>query len=166
VNQRSVRCEVDGKFEQERFIVLHPIEVPTQTERIERRVKNIIAATQVDRKRRAQVALCAHCPADHALMVAVGLDIEGRFDARPLAAKLWIGADGEFVLRILGLRFDKIFVGAFLNVEFVAGHSRTDGFVRWLRKQVNEQPVPHVQAFSLFQSSEAIRQHILNIKRP
>ena len=92
VDHRPVGRDVDGEFEQERFIVLHSIEVPAQAERIERRVKNIIAAAQVDRKRRAQVALGAHGPADHAFMVAVGLDIEGGFDARPLAAKFWIGA--------------------------------------------------------------------------
>jgi hypothetical protein len=34
---------------------------------------------------------------------------------------LGIGVDGEFVLGILGLRFDQVFVGAFLNVEFVVG---------------------------------------------
>jgi hypothetical protein len=85
-------------------------------------------------------------------MVAVGLDIEGGFDARPLAAKFWIGADGEFVLRILGLRFDQVFVGAFLNVEFVVGHGSADGFVRRFRQQVDEKTVPGVQAFSLFQS--------------
>ena len=99
-------------------------------------------------------------------MVAIGLDIEGGFDARPLAAKLWTGVDGEFVLGILGLRFDKVFIGAFLNVKFVVGHRRADGFVRWFRQQVNEKTVPGVQAFSLFQSSQAILQHILDIKRP
>jgi hypothetical protein len=62
----------------------------------------------------------------------------------------WIGFDGEFVLRILGLRFDQVFVGAFLNVEFVVGHGGADGFVRRFRQQVNEKTVPGVQAFSLF----------------
>src|ERR1019366_479734 len=107
-------------------------------------------------KRRAEVALGAHCPADDALIVAVGLDIESGFEARPLAAKLWIGVDREFVLSIFGLRFDKIFIGAFLNMEFVAGHSSANGFVRRFRQQVNEKTVPGVQAFSLFQSSQAI----------
>jgi hypothetical protein len=65
-------------------------------------------------------------------MVGVGLDIEGRFEPRPLVAKFWIGADGEFVLRIFRLRFDKVFVGAFLNVEFVVGHGSANGFVRWV----------------------------------
>ncbi len=65
-------------------------------------------------------------------MVGVGLDIEGRFEPSPLAAKLRIGADGEFVLRIFRLRFDKVFVGAFLNVEFVVGHGSANGFVRWV----------------------------------
>jgi hypothetical protein len=44
-------------------------------------------------------------------VVAVILDIEGFLDARPLPAKFWFVADGNFVLRILGLRLDEIFVG-------------------------------------------------------
>jgi hypothetical protein len=51
-------------------------------------------------------------------------------------------------------------------VEFVAGHSRADSFVRRFRQQFDEKTMPHVQAFSLFQSRKAIRQHILDIKRP
>ena len=39
-------------------------------------------------------------------MVAVGLNVEGRFDARQLAAKFRICFDGQFVLGIFGLRFD------------------------------------------------------------
>ena len=99
-------------------------------------------------------------------MVAVGLDVEGGFDALPLSAKFWIGVDGEFVLGIFGLSLDNVFVGAFLNVAFVIGHSSADGFVRWLRQQFDEKTVTLVQAFSLFQSSHAILQHILDIKRP
>ena len=79
-----------------------------------------------------------------ALMVAVVLDVEGCFDARPLAAKFWIGADGEFVLRIFRLGFDKVFVGAFLNVEFVVGHGSANGFIWWVRQQVDEKTVPGV----------------------
>jgi hypothetical protein len=82
-------------------------------------------------------------------MVAVGLNVEGGFDARPLAAKLGVGADGEFVLGIFGLRFDNVLVGAFLNVEFMVGHCSADGFVRWFRQQLDEKPVLGVQAFSL-----------------
>ena len=166
VDHRPVGRDVDSEFEQERVIVLHPIEVPAQAERVERSLKNIFAATHVDGKRRTQVALDAHCSPNHALMVAVGLDIESTLDARPLAAKLWGGADGKFVLRILGLSFDKVFVGAFLNVEFVVGHGSADRFVRWFGQQLDEQSEPGVQAFSLFQRSKAIRQHILDIKRP
>ena len=99
-------------------------------------------------------------------MVAIGLDIEGGFDARPLAAKLWIGLDGELVLRVFGLRFDKVFVAAGLNVQFVIGHGSANGFVRWCRQQVDEKPKPGVQGFSLFQRSKAILQHILDIERP
>lgn len=77
-------------------------------------------------------------------MVAVGLDIECGFDARPLAAKLWRGADGQFGLRIFGLRFDKVFVGALLNVVFVVSHGSADGFSRWFRQQLDEQPVPGI----------------------
>ena len=62
-------------------------------------------------------------------MVGVGLDIEGGFDARPLAAKFWIGFDGEFVLRIFGLSFDQVFVGTLLNVMFVARNSIANGLV-------------------------------------
>ncbi len=63
-------------------------------------------------------------------MVAVFLDIKGRLDARPLLTKLWLVADGNFILRILGLRFDQIFVGAFLNMKFVVGHRNADGVIR------------------------------------
>jgi hypothetical protein len=41
VDHRPVGRDVDGEFEQERFVVLHAIEVPAQAERIERGVKNI-----------------------------------------------------------------------------------------------------------------------------
>ena len=58
--------------------------------------------------------------------------------------------DGEFVLGILGLRFDQVFVGAFLNVVFVAGHGSADGFVRRFRQQVDEKAVPGVQALFPF----------------
>ncbi|MCX6907856.1 MAG: hypothetical protein NTY01_07425, partial [Verrucomicrobia bacterium] len=109
---------------------------------------------------------CAHGATDHALMVAVGLDIECSFDACPLAAKFWIGADGKFVLGILGLRSDKVLVGALLNMEFMVGHGSADVFVRRFRQQVYEKTLPGVQAFSLFQNSKAILQHILDIKRP
>jgi len=144
VNHRPIRGNVYSEFQQERVVVLHAIEVPAQAERIESGAKNIFPAAEVYRKRWAQVAFGAHCPADHALMVAVGLDIEGRFDARPLAAKFWIGADREFVLRIFRLRFDQIFVGAFLNVEFVVGQGSANGFVWWVRQQVDEKTVPGV----------------------
>ena len=99
-------------------------------------------------------------------MVAVGLDIEGGLDARPLAAKLRVGFDGEFVLCIFGLRFDQIFVGAFLNLELVVGHRSADDIIWRFGQQVNEQPVPGIQAFSLFQSRQTILQHVLDIKRP
>ena len=166
VDHCPVGRDVHSEFEQERVIVLHAIEVPAQAERIECSAENIVTAAHVYRKRRAEVALGAHGSADDTLVVAVGLDIEGGFEARPLAAKLWIGVDGEFVLRIFGLGFDKVFVSAFLDVEFVAGHSSADGFVRWFRQQLDEETVPGVQASSLFQSSQAILQHILDIKRP
>jgi len=83
-----------------------------------------------------------------------------------LATKFWIRADGEFVLRIFGLRFDNVFVYAFLNAEFVVGHNPTDRFVRRFRQQVREEEVPGVQALSLIQGGKAIRQQILDIKRP
>jgi hypothetical protein len=89
-----------------------------------------------------------------------------RFEARPLLAKLWIVAYGNFILRILGLRFDQVFVGAFLNMEFVVGHRRADGIIGWFGQQVYEQPVPGVQVFPLFQNRQAIFQHILDIERP
>ena len=57
----------------------------------------------------------------------VGLNIERNLDARPLAAKVWIGANGKFVLRVLGLCFDEVFVDAFLNIFFVVGNGGTDG---------------------------------------
>src|SRR5665213_457581 len=142
VNHRPIRGNVYGEFEQERVIVLHAIEVPAQAERIKRGAKNIFSAAQVYRKRWAQIALRAHCPTDHSLMVAVDLDIEDSFDARPLTAKFWIGADGEFVLRIFRLCFDQVFVDAFLNVVFMAGHSIADGVVRWVRQKVDEKTVP------------------------
>ena len=47
VDHRAIGRDVDREFEQERFIVLHSIEVPAQAERIERGVKNILAAPQV-----------------------------------------------------------------------------------------------------------------------
>jgi hypothetical protein len=49
-------------------------------------VKNIVSATHVYGKGGPQIALGAHRSADDALIVAVGLDVEGGFDARPLAA--------------------------------------------------------------------------------
>jgi hypothetical protein len=63
-----------------------------------------------------------HGAADYTFVVAVVLDIECRLDARPLPAKLRVVANGNFILRILGLRFDQIFVGAFLNMKFVVGY--------------------------------------------
>ena len=127
MNHRPIRREIDGEFEQERFVVLHSVEIPAQTERIERRMKNIIAVAQVDRKRRAQVALGAHRPANYALVVAEGFDIEFNFDVRPLLTKFGIGADGNFVLGILGLCLHQIFVGAGLDMEFVVRHLRPEG---------------------------------------
>jgi hypothetical protein len=70
-----------------------------------------------------------------------------------LAAKFWIGDDCEFVLRVLGLRLDRVFIGSLLNVEFVVGHSIADGFVGRFRQQFDEETVAGVQAFSIFQSS-------------
>ena len=79
---------------------------------------------------------------------------------------MWFAADGEFVLGVFGLRLDQVFVGAFLNVEFVVGYRGADGVVRRLRQQVNEETVAGVEALSLFQDGKAVLQHILNIKGP
>ena len=99
-------------------------------------------------------------------MVTVGLDIECSFDAFPLAAKFWIVADGKFVLGIFGLRFDKVFVDALLNVVFVVGHSIADVVAWRFRQQINEKTAPGIQAFPLVQNNETIFQHILDVKRP
>jgi len=47
VNHRAVGRDVDGKFQQEWVVVLHPVEIPAQAERIERGTKNIIPTAQV-----------------------------------------------------------------------------------------------------------------------
>ena len=79
---------------------------------------------------------------------------------------MWIVAYGNFILSILGLRFDQIFVGAFLNMEFVVGHRHADGIIGRFGQQVYEQPVSGVQVFPFFQNRQAIFQHILDIERP
>jgi len=166
VDHRAVGRDVDGEFEQQRVVVLHTIEVPAQAERIERGVKNIFLPAHIDRKGRAEVALCGHSPTDDTLMVALRLNVEGRFNAPPLAAKFRIGFDGQFVLCIFGLRFDQVFVSAGLNMEFVGGDSGANGFVRRLRQKFDKEAVAGVEALSIFQSSKAVRQHVVNIEGP
>jgi len=53
------------------------------------------------------------------------------------------------------LRFDQIFVGAFLNLELVVGHRSADDIIWRFGQQVNEQPVPE---FRRFPFSRAVRQ--------
>jgi hypothetical protein len=50
VNHRAVGREIHGEFEQERFVVLHPVEIPPQTKRIERRMKGIFRPAKVHGK--------------------------------------------------------------------------------------------------------------------
>lgn len=166
VNHRAVGREIDREFEQERFVVLHPLEIPSQAECIERRVKDCVRSLHIHRKGWTQIALGGHGAANHAFAILIVFNLESIFYARPLTAQFGIRFDGEFVLGILALRFDEIFVGAFLDVEFVVGHRRADGFVRRFRQQFNEQPVMCVQTFPFFQNGQAILQHILKVKRP
>jgi len=166
VDHRAVRREVDRELEQKRFVILHPVEVPAKTERIEGCLEQFVATPQVHGKRRTQVALCAHCSTDDAFVVAVGLDIECRFDALPLAAKFWVGSDDEFGLAILGLCYEKVLVNAFVDMMFVFGHDSANGLAGRLRQEVYEEAQMGIQAFPFFQGSATVVEDVLDIEWP
>ena len=46
-NHCPVGRDVDGELEQQGLVVLHPIEIPPQTEGVERRTENVVSAAQV-----------------------------------------------------------------------------------------------------------------------
>lgn len=133
VDHGAVRRDIDGEFERQRLVVLHSIEIPVLTKRIKRGLKNLIFPPQVDGECRSQVTFNAHAAANHSFVVAVGRNIENLFNLRPLAAEFRMGADSEFILRVLGLSFYEARVIANLNLEFVFGHRGADGFI-WRRR--------------------------------
>lgn len=165
-NHGAVRRDVDCELEQQGLIVLHAVEMPAQAKGVECCTEGVCPASQVHGKGRAQIALCAHGAADHAFIVGVWQDIEGGFDACPLALQLWVSLDGEFGLGELGLRINEVFVAAALDVSLVIGHRRTDGFSGWCRQHVDDEALLSAQAFALFQGSKKVIQHRVDIERP
>lgn len=99
-------------------------------------------------------------------MVAVGFNIEGSLDALPLPTQLRVVPHGEFVLVVFGLGFDQILVGSLLNLKFMTGYGRADGFVWRFRQHFNDQSVGGAEGLPFFQNLKAIIEHILNVKRP
>ena len=97
-DHRAVGREVDGEFEQERFVVLHPVEIPAEAKGVECGAEGVGFAAEVHAENRAHIALCVHRAADDALVVAVRGDIELGLDALPLAVQHGVGAGGEFGL--------------------------------------------------------------------
>ena len=161
-----MRGEVDGEFQQERLVVLHPVEIPAEAKGVERGAEGVGFASQVHAKNRAHIALCVHRAADDALVVAVRGDIELGLDALPLAVQLGVGAGGEFGLRKLRLRFHEVFVAAALDVEFMRGDGVADGLVRRLGQEVYNKALLGVEAFPFLHRSEAVAEGVVDVERP
>ena len=98
---------------------------------------------------------------DHTVkeLLALPTSREAIVAAKFIVIAVWTLA---MTLFIFGLGFDEIFVAAFLDLKFVAGHGGADGFGRRLRQQFNDQPMPGIQAFPLFQKMAKLYQIIQN----